>query len=305
MVWLMHEEEREIEMPPEWGGIIPSQVFLDEAARIVAAADRAGLTLRVMGGVAIRLHTPDQVDLAGRLGRLGESRQEFTDLDFVAYRKQRDGMQPFFEGLGYSKRRATLSSVASERQIYFHPKGWFFVDVFFDQLLVANHPLDFRGRLELDNPTISPVDLLLEKLQIVNIGEKDVKDTIVLLAAHDLTEEDSPDTINIAYIAHLLSRDWGFWYTVTTNLAGLKELLPQMEALTDAEQRHVVEQVDSLLAHIEAVPKTLRWKARAKVGPRMRWYEPVETMDTVSGFGIWRLREQPPGGRAPNNPGEG
>jgi hypothetical protein len=292
LVWLMREEEREIEMPPEWGGIIPSQVFLDEAQRIVAEAGRAGLTLRVMGGVAIRLHTLEQADLAGRLGRLGEG-QEFTDLDFVAYRKQRDGMRPFFEGLGYSKRRATLSSAASERQIYFHPKGWFFVDVFFDRLLVANHPLDFRGRLELDSPTISPADLLLEKLQIVNIGEKDVKDAIVLLAAHDLAEADSPDAINAAYIAHLLSRDWGFWYTATTNLAGLKELLPQIEALTEGERRHIAQQVDGLAAHIEAMPKTLRWKARAKVGPRMRWYEPVETMDTVSGFGIWRLREQP------------
>jgi hypothetical protein len=293
MVWLMHEEERETEMPPEWGGIVPSQVFLDEARHIVTEAERAGLTLRAMGGVAIRLHALGQVDLAQRLGRLGEGQQEFTDLDFMSYRRQRDRMKPFFEELGYIKRRATLSSAASERQIYFHPKGWFFVDVFFDHLLVANHPLDFRGRLELDSPTISPTDLLLEKLQIVNISDKDVKDIVVLLAAHDLAETDAADVINAATIAHLLSRDWGFWYTVTTNLAGLKELLPQMEALTADERRCVAERVDGLKAHIEAAPKTLRWKARARIGPRMRWYEPVETMDTVSGFGIWRLREEP------------
>lgn len=295
MVWLMREEERETEMPPEWGGIIPSQVFLDEARRIVAEAERAGLTLRAMGGVAIRLHTPEQVDMAQQLGRLGESQQEFTDLDFMSYRKQRERMKPFFEELGYTKRRATLSSAASERQIYFHPKGWFFVDVFFDRLLVANHPLDFRGRLELDSPTISPTDLLLEKLQIVNIGEKDVKDAIVLLAAHDLAETDGTDVINAAYVARLLSRDWGFWYTVTTNLTGLKELLPQMKALTDDEQRHIGERVENLLGHVEAEPKTLGWKARARIGPRVRWYEPVETMETVAGFGIWRLREKAAG----------
>jgi len=295
MVWLMREEEREVEMPPEWGGIIPSQVFVDEAERIVAEAERAGVTLRAMGGVAIRLHTPEQVDLAQRLGRLGEKQQEFTDLDFMSYRKDRERMKPFMESLGYAKRRATLSSAASERQIYFHPKGWFFIDVFFDKLLVANHPLDFRGRLELDSPTIPPTDLLLEKLQIVSISDKDVKDAIVLLAAHDLAETDAADAINAAYIARLLARDWGFWYTVTTNLSGLKELLPQMAALTDAERRRVGEQVDNLLARIEAAPKTFGWKARAKIGPRVRWYEPVETMDTVSGFGIWRLRERPTG----------
>jgi hypothetical protein len=292
LVWLTQEEEHEVEMPPEWGGIIPSQVFLDEAERIVSEAERAGLTLRAMGGVAIRLHALGQADMARRLDRLGRGQQEFTDLDFISYRKQRGRMQPFFEESGYTKRKATLSSAASERQIYFHPKGWFFVDVFFDKLLVANHPLDFRGRLELDSPTISPTDLLLEKLQIVNISDKDVKDAIVLLAAHGLAEEDSPDAIDAAYIAHLLSRDWGFWYTVTTNLTGLKELLPQMEALTEGERRHIAGQVDGLLAHIEAAPKTLRWKARAKIGPRVRWYEPVETMETVSGFGIWRLREE-------------
>lgn len=293
MVWLMREEKREIEMPPEWGGIIPSEVFLAEAKRIVAEAKQEGLTLRALGGVAIRLHTLDQEHLARRLGRLGESQQEFTDLDFMAYRKQRGRMKPFWEAQGYSKRRATLSTATSERQIYFHPKGWFFVDVFFDRLLVANHPLDFRGRLELDNPTVSPTDLLLEKLQIVSISDKDVKDVIVLLAAHDLAETDAANAINAHYIARLLARDWGFWYTVTTNLTGLKELLPQMEALTEAERGHIAGRVDALLSHIEAAPKTLGWKARSKVGPRMRWYEPVETMDTVGGFGIWRLREKP------------
>jgi hypothetical protein len=294
LVWLMREEEREIEMPPEWGGIIPSQVFLDEATRIVTEGEQAGLTLRAMGGVAIRLHTLDQADLAKRLGRLGENEQEFTDLDFISYRKQRGRMQPFFEELGYSKRRATLSSAASERQIYFHPKGWFFVDVFFDKLLVANHPLDFRGRLELDSPTISPADLLLGKLQIVNMSDKDVKDAIVLLSSRDVAETDAANAIDAGYIARLLRGDWGFWYTLTTNLTGLKELLPQMTAVTDEERRRICDRVDRLLAHIAATPKTLGWKARSKIGPRVRWYEPVETMDTVSGFGIWRLREAPP-----------
>jgi hypothetical protein len=295
LVWLMREEEREIDMPPEWGGIIPSQVFLNESTRIVSEAERAGLTLRAMGGVAIRLHTLDQVGLARRLGRLGDNQQEFTDLDFMSYRKQRGRMQPFFEELGYAKRRATLSSAASERQIYFHPKGWFFVDVFFDKLLVANHPLDFRGRLELDSPTIAPADLLLGKLQIVNISGKDIKDAIVLLSSHDVSETDAADAIDAGHIAGLVSRDWGFWYTLTTNLTGLKELLPGMAAVADDERHRICDRVDRLLAHIGATPKTLGWKARSKIGPRVRWYEPVETMDTVSGFGIWRLRERPPG----------
>lgn len=293
MVWLMHEEEREIEMPPEWGGIIPSQVFVDEARKIVEGADRAGLTVRAMGGVAIRLHTGSEVDLAVRLGRLGEGRQEFTDLDFVSYRRDREHVKPVMESLGYAKRRATLSTAASERQIYFHPNGWFFVDVFFDRLLVANHPLDFRRRLELDSPTISPTDLLLQKLQIVSMGDKDVKDTIVLLAAHDVAHGAAADAVDASHIARILSRDWGFWYTVTTNLAGLQETIPGTQALTEGEQQRILERIGGLLAVIDGERKTLGWKARSKIGTRMRWYEPVETMDSVAGFGIWRLREEP------------
>ena len=72
-MWLMRDENRDTEMPPEWGGVVPTQVFLDEARRIVNEAESAGLVLRTMGGVAIRLHAMEEADLARRLGRLGET----------------------------------------------------------------------------------------------------------------------------------------------------------------------------------------------------------------------------------------
>jgi hypothetical protein len=291
MVWLqrMEEDARQISMPEEWGGIVPSEVFLDEARRIVQEGQDQGLPLRAMGGVGIRLATLEHQELGQRLVRLGEGEQEFTDLDFVSYKKHRKQMQRFFENLGYLKRRATLSSAASERQIYFHEHGWFFVDVFFDKLMVANHRLDFRGRLELNPLTLSPTDLLLEKLQIVGFSEKDFKDTLMLLFSHELAEEDTEDTINAAHIASLLAKDWGFWYTLTANLKGIRDLLPTLEALTDEEVSIVADRVDDLLVHIDAEPKSMGWKARSKIGAKKRWYEPVETEDTVGGFGIWRM----------------
>jgi hypothetical protein len=207
----------------------------------------------------------------------------------MTYKKHRQQMQGFFEGLGYRKRRATLSSAASERQIYFHEHGWFFVDVFFDKLMVANHRLDFRRRLELDPLTLSPTDFLLEKLQIVGFSEKDFKDTCMLLYAHPLAEEDQEGVINSSYIATLLSKDWGFWYTLTTNLKGITDLLPTVEALSDDERDTIASRVDEMLARIEAEPKSRGWKIRSKIGPKKRWYEPVETEDTVGDFGIWRM----------------
>lgn len=300
MVWLqrMEEDAREIRMPEEWAGVVPSEAFLEEARRIVEEGERQGLTLRVMGGAGIRLRTLQYQELGRSLARLGEGQQEFTDLDFVTYKKLRKHMQGFFEDLGYSKRRATLSSAASERQIYFHEHGWFFVDVFFDKLLVANHRLDFRGRLELDPLTLSPTDLLLEKLQIVNMSEKDFKDSLMLLFAGELAEEDAENTINSAYIASLLSTDWGFWYTLTTNLQGMRDLLPRVEALSEDQSQVITDRIGALLSRIEAEPKSMGWKARSKVGTRKRWYEPVETEATVGDFGIWRMMTEKKEGKS-------
>lgn len=281
-------EERIVKMPPEWGGVVPTDAFLEQGRRIVEEATKANIPLRLIGGVAIRMHGNEYVEFAKRLGRLG-TEQEYTDLDFMSYLKFRDKVRNFFESVGYRKRRTTLSSAATQRQIYFHPDGWFYADVFFDKLLAANHPIDFRGRLELDSPTISLVDLLLEKLQIVSFSEKDLKDTLLLLRAHSLGEGQAPETIDMRYVASLLAKDWGFWYTVTTNLKGLRKTASEMTELNDTERSDISSKISKLLEVIENEPKSTGWKMRSTIGAKKRWYEPVETSQTVGEFGIWRL----------------
>lgn len=282
-------EERIIRMPPEWGGVVPTEAFLEQGRKIIDEASKAKIPLRLIGGVAIRVHSDEFVELAKRLGRLGPNEQEYTDLDFMSYSKFRDTVRKFFESFGYRKRRTTLSSAATQRQIYFHPDGWFYADVFFDKLLAANHPIDFRGRLELDSPTISLTDLLLEKLQIVSFSEKDLKDTLLLLRAHSVGEAQAPETIDGHYVASLLAKDWGFWYTVTTNLNGLRKAVTEMASLNETEKSDITSKIGKLLELIEKEPKTSGWKMRSIVGAKKRWYEPVETSQTVGEFGIWRL----------------
>jgi len=270
-------EEIVVRMPKEWGGIVPSEAFLSEAKKIVEEAKKKDIILRALGGVGIRLHSLDRLDFCKRLGRLGLGQQEFSDLDFMAYRKQRNKMEDFFKSLSYRKRITTLSTASSERHVYFHPEGWFSADVFFDELLVANHPMDFRERLELDYPTIAATDLLLEKLQIVTFSEKDLKDTLILLISHEIGERDGKELINAKYIAKLLSKDWGFWYTTTNNLKKIGSLLPKMENINDEERADITSKVDKLLNYIEDEPKTNGWKLRAIVGSRKVWYQHVET----------------------------
>jgi hypothetical protein len=225
--------------------------------------------------------------------RLGEGQQEYTDLDFMSYmRFRKNKMKEFFEEMGYEKRPTTMSSAATQRQIYFHPKGWFYVDVFYDKLLAANHPLDFRGRLGLDSPTITPADLLLEKLQIVFPDEKDVKDLLLVLRAHEISTKEEKNRINAKFIAAKLASDWGFWYTVTTNLSGLREYVGAAQNLTDEDKQDINSKIDQLVQTMENEPKSTGWKMRSIVGTKRKWYNPVETTQTVGEFGIWKLREK-------------
>lgn len=301
MSWLL-EKEVVRELPAEWNGIVPTEVFIRESESIVNQTKKEGLALRILGGLAIAMHCQNQLDFARKLSRTGTGvveGQEYSDIDFVSYRKHRDKLKEFFNKIGYVKRRATLSSAASERQIYYHPKGWFYVDVFFDELLVANHPINFRGRLELDYPTITATDMLLEKVQMWEaFGVKDLKDCMLLLLSHDIKENTDEEAINASYVAKLLAQDWGFWYTVTTNLQNIKRFVTELDKLgaevkidpkliLQEERGNINTKIDMLVKKIEDEPKSFGWKMRAKVGTKKQWYCHVERPDTVGGFGIW------------------
>jgi hypothetical protein len=301
MAWLL-EREIKRELPKEWKGIVPTQVFLREAQETVEKAKTEGIILRILGGLSIAMHCQEHKEFAKRLGRIGTGAiegQEYSDIDYVSYRNQREKIKELFDKLGYAKRRTTLSSAASERQIYYHPKGWFYVDVFFDKLLVANHPIDFKERLEIDCPTISVTDMLLEKIQIWEaFSTKDLKDCLLLLKAHDIKEKGEKESIDASYVAKLLAEDWGFWYTATTNLKKLKKFTSEMDKLgVEAEinpkliekedRKEIAGKIEALLERVDSEPKPFGWKIRAKVGTKKRWYNPVERPETVGGFGIW------------------
>jgi len=284
--------------------IVSSDTFLKEARRIAGQAQDKGIVLRVMGGVAIALHSSKYREFAERLGRLGKGiEQEFSDLDFMAFKKQMKQVIDFLtKDLGYIKRRPTISTATSQRLICFHPKERFYADIFFDKLLVANHPIDFRKRLTIDSPTISVSDLLLEKIQMWEaFGQKDLKDCLVLIRAHDVGETDE-ENINAKYVAKLLSIDWGFWYTATTNLRKIKKCVDKLEEIgpkvdigpeliSEEERADISNKTAKLLEYISIEKKQMKWKLRSKIGTTKKWYKHVETPEAVSGFGIWHAKE--------------
>jgi hypothetical protein len=127
----------------------------------------------------------------------------------------------------------------------------------------------------VDSPTIPLAELLLEKMQIFQINEKDIIDTIMLLLEHPLGDSDD-EVINIDRIARLLAKDWGLWRTTTMNLDKVKQMAGHYSQLSDDEQAQVATQVDKSLTSIEAEPKSRGWKLRARIGDRVKWYKDVD-----------------------------
>ena len=163
------------------------------------------------------------------------------------------------------------------RYIFNHEEKKIRADVFFDELRMT-HRVPFKGRLELSYPTISLADLLLEKLQIVRLTMKDIKDVIVLLREHEINGE-GQEVIDIKYIAWLLSHSWGFYYTVLTNLKKIRDMfLETIPVLKEEDKVDLKRKINLIIDRIIKEPKSIKWKLRAKIGTKKKWYEEVEDL---------------------------
>jgi hypothetical protein len=238
--------------------------LITEAIRIVNKAKENNVILRIMGAVAIMIKCKEHLYLYNGLKR------ELTDIDFAGYSNQGSKISGLLRELGYEMRKDLL---IHEGRYFFHdPKTKLKIDVFLDKLSM-NHIINFRNRLELDFPTLTLADLVLEKLQIVRITEKDLKDLVVLFHSYDVGYNEK--VINAKYIATLLAKDWGFYYTVTINLNKLKLFLEKLR-LFDVHKKDIEKRISSLREIIEKEPKSTKWSLRAKIGPRAKWYTEVE-----------------------------
>jgi len=244
------------------------QGFVEEAIKVVDAARERGTVLRIMGATAIRIHCPKFSYFYEALQR------EITDIDLVGYEKQKSDVLKLLEDMGYFADRRMRMLHLLGRYTFQNPNSKRYIDVFFDKLEMC-HTIDFRGRLEIDCPTISLSDLFLEKMQIVEINEKDIRDVMVLLREHEIARE-GKEAIDCGYITTLLSRDWGFYYTVTTNLGKMQAFFPEYEALSAEDRSDISAKIDSLSKAIEKSEKSLMWKIRAKTGTKKQWYRSVE-----------------------------
>jgi hypothetical protein len=234
----------------------------EEVRRVVDAGRERGIQLRVIGGVAVKLHCPSAEHRS--------MARTYGDVDFIGYRRQRTEVSRLMEDLGYEPNRQFNILQGHRRMLFDHPDLGYDADVMLD-VFVMCHELKFLGRLEVDEYTVPIEELLLSKMQVIELNEKDIKDSFAMLVDHDIAEVDDRDTIDSRFIAKLCSDDWGWYKTLTMNIDKITDLAPDF--LDEREREVVVERLGRLRRIIEEAPKSMKWKMRARVGEKKRWYE--------------------------------
>jgi hypothetical protein len=242
--------------------------MVDEALRTAEEAESEDLTLRLLGGVAIRLRAKDGLHPAFE--------REYADLDWIVPKGKSSEAQRFFDSIGYTPHVRFNAIHGRERLLFFDEENDRQVDVLVGSFRMS-HQIPFGDRLALEPVTVPLAELLLTKLQIVQLNEKDVRDALALLHDHPVEESDG-DAINAAQVARLCASDWGLWRTFTANLEALEGHLDRYE-LPEESKGRIAERIERLQERIEQEPKPFGWRMRAKIGDRKRWYELPEEVE--------------------------
>jgi hypothetical protein len=235
---------------------------------VVGAGERAGIVIRVIGGVAIAIHAEQAREPALQRSTL--------DLDFVVPAAGRSKLDGVFAEAGFEPNRRFNALNGADRRIYQTQAG-LKADVFLGAFRMCHVvPMDAE-RLTLDTPTAPLAELLVTKAQVVQLTQKDVVDLVTLLSGHAVGTGDQ-DVINAEHVADLCGRDWGLWRTVTQTLERVAGLLGGLDVCEGTHTR-TADRIAFLREAIDEAPKSQKWKLRSRVGDRKVWYELPETPD--------------------------
>lgn len=242
--------------------------LLNDAKSLIDLATARSIALRLVGGLAIRVLTPE---LPPR-SRTGQ------DLDFASASSTRRALTDMLTEQGYEPDK-NFNALYGNKQLYFaHGNTGLAIDVLIDKFHMC-HTLEFADRLTRMPYTLDAVDLLMSKLQIVELNEKDADDCLRLLVTFPLGDSDDAGAIDLRVFRGLVADDWGWWRTVTLNLDRITALLDDgARAAIEGGKLDAGTQLRTLREVADSAPKSRRWKMRARIGERKRWYDvPEET----------------------------
>jgi len=235
----------------------------EEAVHLVDIAKKEGLTVRALGGIGVRLRRGDES--ASWLVR------EYGDLDMCGLSNEWKRLDDLLSArLGLVAQSRFNAVNAGRQMMYDSPDGALHVDIFLDVLRMC-HDLPFKNRLQWHTHTLSLSDLLLSKLQIVELTDKDIRDILGLLLEYPVVARETTAEIGLDRILSFCGKDWGWWRTVKGSLSSCRSIgvpwAPPSDAVILRRRLDIIEQA------IDDTPKSLIWRARAKVGERRRWYQ--------------------------------
>jgi hypothetical protein len=231
--------------------------------RLIEAGSELPVPLRLIGGTAVWFRCPS--------ARTPPLARPYGDIDFMSVSKNNRTLAGFFEANGYEADRLFNALHGAQRLNFTDSTRGRAVDVLLDRFVMC-HTLDLRERLPLDPTTIPLTDLFLTKAQVIQLNEKDIKDIVALLLDHPA---DGPEGIDLARLAEVTRSDWGLEHTVRKTLAEVHSVVEGIGLQPD-QVGAVGGSIAALTAALDAAPKSQRWRMRARVGERVRWYDEPE-----------------------------
>jgi len=245
--------------------------LLKEAIELVEEAAKRNLVLRVFGGVAVQYHCPSF--------QKPSLNREIADIDLFGLSKQSPQLEKTFIDLGYIPAAKFNLYHGAKRLLFYEPKTNGRRDIFLDFFEMC-HRLDLRKRLTASNFSIPLSELLMTKLQVVEINVRDYKDIISILVDHQVSDKESQEEIDCKHISKLCSADWGLYKTSTRNLGWTRSYLEKTDLEMDLKNL-ANGRIEMLIGAIEMEPKSARWKLRASIGERVSWYDEPEVPKVI------------------------
>lgn len=234
-----------------------------DVQHIVELAAEQGVALRLLGGLAVRLHSPSATHRS--LAR------QYADFDFVLADRRTDRVAAAVAELGYVPNQTFNLLNGDRRLLFYDESGERQIDVFVNEFHMCHTIPISAERLALEPVTLPLAELFLTKMQIVQLNEKDVRDLCALVLDHSFGQGDD-ETLNLPYIASLCAHDWGLWKTITINAQKVRDFADAYD-LEGGQKLTIAERLGVLLNTLDGAPKSLKWKARDRIGERLQWYD--------------------------------
>jgi hypothetical protein len=242
-----------------------NQILLDTAEKILVKCKQENIEVRVLGGAGIFLKCRAFQDF------INENREPFSDIDLITGKKNIDKIEALFYDMKFEQNKNFKILFGYQRRIFYTPNN-ITVEVYLDDLYLCRE-IKISERIVLDYPTLCATDLFLSKIQRFDLKDKDIIDILVLLASFDFSGNGN-DKIDLPYIARLCSTQWSWWKTFKHNLSRLYQNDKSWFGTQDRE--HIDKKLKEIERAIDSLKKSLKWKLRAIIGEKIKWYKHVD-----------------------------